>query len=440
MQPFDLFEPPPIKQEPPPRPPEPPSNPSWWVYFFLSVGGFGSELIRAYADPADLSSLRIRTGAMVVNFIFGVVFITIGGMPVFAVSGTFNVAVPLIAVLVCSVKFTMERFLSLRGLFAAGMQAVRKQGLKIAFGSDDVAWNFAFLTKISADICLALIVGNLVAQTAFGRELTTYLAKTVAPQTAVLVNYYRPQVQAMIAASEKVKIRDAAEAEKLKGDEESLRKQQVLDVRRGTTRARDRQPEAEASRLRTNTTLSSYEAKALVAKTQAASSAKAHEDLLRSAGARLDALVKADPAYVAPPEGLLARMSALRAIGKQDDAVFWGEVLIEGVGVLFEMFLLVLSIARCPTHLSECLYLDYYRRSVERVVKVSSELKDIRSPPVVPVLPEAQPSPDIPSDASSPPSDVPPSPAPKRGRGRPRTSSLNGQLPAVSNIKQEGSK
>src|SRR5207244_3323991 len=107
---------------------------------------------------------------------------------------------------------------------------------------------------------------------------------------------------------------------------------------------------------------------------QAASSAKTHDELLKSSGARLDAMVKADPAYVAPPEGLLARMGALRAIGKQDSQVFWGEALIEAIGVFLEMFLLVLSIARCPTHLSERLYLDYYSRSNARAVKLSKEL------------------------------------------------------------------
>ena len=33
----------------------------------------------SYADPADLPSLRIRTAALLINFVFGVVFMTIGG-------------------------------------------------------------------------------------------------------------------------------------------------------------------------------------------------------------------------------------------------------------------------------------------------------------------------------------------------------------------------
>ncbi len=54
-------------------------------------------------------------------------------------------------------------------------------------------------------------------------------------------------------AAEKIKQHNAGDYEKLKSEEDSLRRQQVLDTRRAATPSRARQPDAEATRQRTNT-------------------------------------------------------------------------------------------------------------------------------------------------------------------------------------------
>jgi hypothetical protein len=401
---------------------------------YIGLSGIGAELVRAFADPADLSSLRIRTAVLLVNFVFGVVFMTIGGMPVFALPGTFNPAVLAIAILIALVKLRMECFLSLRGLYAAGKQALRKQGLRIPFGSDDVTWYFALFVKISADICLALIVGHLFAQVCFRQEIETSLAKVVAPQNAVLTGTYRAKMQEMLAAAERAKQRDVAEAEKLKGERDALRRQQVAETRRAALPSRGRQSEtAAAGRQITNSTLSAFEAKTAAAETQASASSKAYEDLLKNSGPRLRALMDNDPAYVPPPNGLLARLSALRAIGSQDDRVFWGEIAIEAFGVFCEMFLLVLSIARCPSHLSENLYYDYYKRSNFRAVRLAGELKTIKSPPLAREEPVDPPPPSSGAASAQAQSDTPPGPPPKRGRGRPPKATVNGHTNVITN-------
>jgi len=427
-----FFRPPDRGKEPTPDKDRQPLKLTGFARLYIALNGVGPELVRAYADPADLSSLRIRTAALLINFVFGVVFMTVGGMPVFAAAGAFNPAVPLIAILVALVKLRMECFLGLRGLYAAGKQALRKMGLKLPFSTDDLAWYFALAVKIGADIALALVVGHLFAQVCFRQELDSFLANSVAPQNAVVINVHRHEVQDMLAASLKIKQRDAADAEKLKGEEDALRKQQVLDTRRAATPTRYQRPEAETARQRTTTALNAYEAKAATSENRAVASAKAYDDLLKNSGAMLKALVEADQGYTEPPNGLLARLGALREIGRRDGHVFWGEALIEAIGVFCEMFLLVLSIARCPTHLSENLYYDYLKRSNARAVRLAGKLMAVNSPSLAPRDPD-DPPPEAPSPMAATPSGTPPSQPPRRGRGRPPKVPLNGQTPAISN-------
>jgi hypothetical protein len=420
MMQADFFEPPDRGKMAPALIESQPQKLSKFEQFYIgALSGIGPELIRAYADPTDLPSLRIRTGALLINFIFGVVFMTIGGMPVFAAPGTFTIAVPATAALVALVKLRMECFLGLLGLHAGGKQGLRKQGLRLRFGSEDVAWFFALAVKCSADIALALVVGHMFAQVCFRQEIDTFLANSVAPQNAALVGPHRREVQAMLAASEKIKLRDAADAEKLKGEEDALRKQQVIDTRRASVRSRDQRWDAEAARQRTSSTLGAYEAKAAAAGTRAAASAKAYDDLLKNSGEKLTTLIVSDPAYVPPPNGLLAREVALAEIGKRDDHVFWGEVLIEAIGIFCEMFLLVLSICRCPTHLAQNLYYDFYKRSNARAVRLAGELRTITSPSITPIEPDDPPSAGPAAQRAARP-DTPPPPPPRRGRGRPR--------------------
>jgi hypothetical protein len=176
---------------------------------------------------------------------------------------------------------------------------------------------------------LALVIGNLVAQVFFRQEIETFLFNSVAPQNAAIVVQHRREVQEQLAAGLKVKQRDAADTEKLKGQADALRKQQVLNTRRAASPTRYQQPGAEAGRQLTTTTLAGYEAKAAAAETQALASAKAYDDLLKDSGIKLKALTQADPSYVAPPTGLLSATHALGEIGKQDRSVLWGERLIE---------------------------------------------------------------------------------------------------------------
>jgi hypothetical protein len=242
-----------------------PLNLPLFARLYIGLSGIGAELVRTYADLADLSSLRIRTAALLINFIFGVVFITMGAMPVFSEPGRINWLVPVIAVLIALVKLRMECFLSLRALYAAGKMALRKQGLKIPFGSDDLAWYFALFVKVSADVCLALLVGHLFAQVCFRDEIETYLLKTVAPQNAALLIAYRPKIQEMITAAERAKQHDAAEVIKLKGERDALRRQQIGEIRRAP-QLRGRQFEnAAAGRQITNATLTAFEAKTAAA-------------------------------------------------------------------------------------------------------------------------------------------------------------------------------
>ncbi len=69
---------------------------------------------------------------------------------------SFDSGVVAIAVLITTTKLTWERFLSLRGLYAPGKQALRKQGLKIAFGSDDMAWYFELSIELISRSPLSL--------------------------------------------------------------------------------------------------------------------------------------------------------------------------------------------------------------------------------------------------------------------------------------------
>ena len=322
---------------------------------------------------------------------------------------------------------------SLRALYAAGKMALRKQGLKIPFGSDDLAWYFALFVKISADVCLALIVGHLFAQVCFHQEIDTYLMKTVAPQNAALLVTYRPKVQEMIGAAERAKQHDAAEVIKLKGERDALRRQQIGKIRRAPQLRGQQFENAAAGRQITNATLTAFEAKTAAAESQAATSARAYDELLKNSGSTLKALTENDPAYVRPPNGLLARLGALRTISAQDAQVFRGEAAIESFGVFCELFLLVLSIARCPTHLSEELYYDYQKRSNARAARLASELRTIRSPTLSPK--GAEDAPPLNDAATSEHAHAATTSAhspPKRGRGRPRRSDLNDNSPPIA--------
>jgi putative DNA-invertase from lambdoid prophage Rac len=154
----------------------------------------------------------------------------------------------------------VDCYLTLRSLYAAGKASLRKRGLKLSFGGEDIGWADLLAVKLGADIAQALIVGALGATLFFHTEIAANQWDSVKSLNATIVAVHTREVRDRLVASKAEADRDAEEVKKLKSGEQSLRDQQVNDRRRaGRHLAPGRQAERIAARQLTDTTLQASE-------------------------------------------------------------------------------------------------------------------------------------------------------------------------------------
>jgi hypothetical protein len=401
--------------------------------FLISKSGIGTELIDLFATTSDISALRNRAAAQGGAFIYCFGTMAIAGETTFGKPGEFD-GMPIfvafgLAYLLC---IRMDAFVNLRGLYAQGKRQLRKMGLKLPYGADDVAWWLLLLSRCSVGIAVSIIAGTLSAQCFFQQEIQEELASQVAGQNAPLLAFHTKAVDADLKVARDIRDRNARELEELNTQRGTLLKQNTrlsTSVRGASTR---QQANISAAREANSGTLGAIDTRVEAAETRASASDQAYK--LREANRNADVRVRlrSDPHYTKPPSGLLASLTALEKTAAKDRVVAAGIGVIDFVGLALEAWILVLALASPPTRLAVNLYRDVLRHSAESARRLAAELKgppddvgpDPNGPPNSPFRGGAAahaplvPEPEV---------ETPPVPL-RRPRGRPRKH----PLPAIS--------
>jgi hypothetical protein len=359
-----------------------PNKLSRFQRFLINHSGIGIELFRAYGTTTDISALCNRATAQFATFLYGAVTMAVASQSDFGTAGSINLTPIAAAFSLAYLLFIrMDAFVNLRGLYASGKRELRKMGLKLRFGGDDVAWWCLLFAKGSVGIPAAVIAGTLSSQIFFANEIRSDLAGQVAPRNAPIVAVHTAEIDNRVRAAADQKSRDAADAAAIKTELEALRRQDVLNTTRGARRTARQQAQSETARERTTSALGAYESKSVSAEAKAKVSAEAYAGILATRNSDLRVLIESDPRFVAPPHGLLAGLLALHALAERDGFVAAGILLVDFVGISLELWILVLAIAQCPTRLSVNLYRDYLRSTAAVARALATEIKPPDSDP-----------------------------------------------------------
>ncbi|MHC2585414.1 hypothetical protein ACVMHR_010212 [Bradyrhizobium diazoefficiens] len=315
----------------------------------------------------------------------------------------------------------MDAFLHVRGLYHAGKQELIKVGAELGSRTEDLTWYAALTARAVVGVAQALIVGSIASQTFFASEINASLAKLSAEKNAAITAEHTKTFDSDLAALQEAAKRAIDEANSVKKGTDALRTQDVANLREAARQSNRQQlrPGTEAARSLTSSALVGYEAKSAAADKRAAEATKAYTDKLVGRGDAIHKLVESDPRFIDVGHGFLVRLTAVRTLSHEDNLVAVGIGLVDVVGIGLELWVLILFIAQCPTRLSVALYCEHLKSTTAAARDLEAAIT--RRPPEDPRPDDPEPPPD--GDEKVEPSE------PRRKRGRPRKTPLDGHLP-----------
>jgi hypothetical protein len=398
---------------------------SWSDKFLLKTGGLKPALVEKFGSSTDVTALRNRGAAELALFFYTGSVISIGAESLFGTAGSIGLPNLGIGFGLAYLFLRMDAFLHVRGLFHAGKREVVKAGARLGFGSDDVAWYSALAARTLVGVSQAVVVGTIASQILFGFEINAHLNKISAERNATVIAAHTAIFADRLKAQRETAKHDEDDAAGLKKNAAALRTQDIANSRLAARQSARQQvrPGIEKAQAMTSAALQGYENKSAAADKKAQESGKAYTDMLAVRGEVLRTAIENDPRFLPEPRGLLARLSALRAISHEDGFVAVGIVLVDLVGIGIELWILILSVAQCPTRLSVALYCEHMKSTSAAARELIAAIKQ----PVPERTHEPQVSGNEGDDrlSESPPivggaGDTGSSFPPRRPRGRPR--------------------